>query len=80
MRALIDATDFSVLFSEKKQLFYIGIEPSRPQPAPVYYDLLMSESRTLSYYAVSSGLLSKRHWQTLSRYPRLRAGSVGMAS
>lgn len=80
VRALIDATDFSVLFSEKKQLFYIGIEPSRPQPAPVYYDLLMSESRTLSYYAVSSGLLSKRHWQTLSRYPRLRGGSVGMAS
>lgn len=80
VRAIIDATDFSVLFSEKKQLFYIGVEPSRTPPAPVYYDLLMSESRTLSYYAVSSGLLSKRHWQTLSRYPRLRGGSVGMAS
>ena len=63
-----------------KQLFLIGVNPQLRRQSPVYYDLLMSESRTMSYYAVATGTVDKKHWSTLSRYPIISGSRVGTAS
>ena len=80
IRALADGADLSALYDVGKQLFLIGVNPQLRRQSPVCYDLLMSESRTMSYYAVATGTVDKKHWSTLSRYPIISGSRVGTAS
>lgn len=64
---IIENTDLSVFYNEKRKLFSIGINPADNSPSPNHYDLLMSESRMTSYFAVASKTVSKEHWQRLER-------------
>ena len=59
--------DFAKLYDFRRQLFYIGFDADKNEMAKNRYDLLMSESRLTSYYAISSGQVPKKHWRALGR-------------
>ena len=67
VKALIDATDLKPFFDRRKKLFSIGWDDKKGELAPNHYDMLMSEARMTSYYAVSSGQVEKAHWRALAR-------------
>ncbi len=80
---LISEADFSLMYNTKRKLFYIGFTVEGDGKI-VYgkncYDMLMSETRTLSYIAIAHRKVSADHAQRLSR-PLISSGHyVGIAS
>ncbi|MCR1899749.1 DUF3131 domain-containing protein [Irregularibacter muris] len=64
---IIQETDFSYLYDEKRQLFSIGYNGEEQKLTDSYYDLLASEARVTSYLAVVQGRAPKKHWYRLGR-------------
>lgn len=64
---LTENTDLSVLYNSRRNLFHIGYDFSKKEFTDSYYDLLMSEARMTSYYAVAKKQAPKKHWASLSR-------------
>lgn len=66
---LYNNCDIECMFSKDKNLFSLGLEfdGNTPKQSINYYDLLMSEARTLSYIAVSRRMVPKSHYERLSR-------------
>ena len=64
---LMDKADLSVFYKKERELFSTGIDAVTGKLMPNCYDMLMSEARMLSYYAVSKGIVPKEHWTALSR-------------
>ena len=64
---IISDTDLTPLYSKKRHLFHIGFDLSENSLSSSYYDLLMSEARMTSYFAVSRRIVEKKHWGALSR-------------
>lgn len=71
---LANGTDLHFLYHRKKNLFHIGYDVAQKQLSPSCYDLLMSEARLTSYYAVARRIVPKKHWASLGR-TLARAGS-----
>ena len=69
--ALAEGMNFAPLFDGDAELFWIGLHPDQPNENRVHYDLLASESRLLSFYAVMTGQVPVRHWYRQGR-PRVR--------
>ena len=81
VKKLIDETELRPFFRETKNLFSIGVELERSQSSKIgtswemsegklsvhNYDLIMSEARLLSYFAIGSGQVDKTHWRALQR-------------
>ena len=67
IETLIRQTDLSVFYDKKRNLFSIGWNSDEGGQNPSHYDMLMSESRMLSYFAVARGEAPLRHWGALSR-------------
>lgn len=67
MREMARAMDFAVLYDEKRDLFFIGMDADSNRPSASHYDLLASESRILSYTAMILGQIPLKHWKKLSR-------------
>ncbi len=65
--AIIKDCSFAPFYNRQRALFHIGYDLSEEKLSLSYYDLFMSESRMLSYYAVSSLEIPQKHWGTLSR-------------
>ena len=69
--ALADGMNFAFLYDRQRQLFSIGYRladaggPGRVDPA--YYDLLASESRLASFFAIAKGDVPQSHWFHLGR-------------
>ncbi len=69
--ALANGMSFAFLYDRQRQLFVIGYRladaggPGRPDLA--YYDLLASESRLASFFAIAKGDVPQRHWFRLGR-------------
>lgn len=59
--------DFAALYDSRKNLFYIGFDADKNEMAKNHYDLLMSEARLTSYYAIAKGQIPKKHWRSLGR-------------
>ena len=79
--ALIDETDFRVLYHEKKKLFFIGKNTALPDDENGgCYDLLMSEARTTSFYAIAAGQIPREHWRRLGRGLICGDGYLGLSS
>jgi len=63
--------NFAFLYDRQRQLFSIGYRmadaggPGRVDPA--YYDLLASESRIASFFAIAKGDVPQSHWFHLGR-------------
>ncbi len=64
---LIKECDLSFLYDGRRNLFHISYNTLSKELSSSYFDLLMSEARMTSYFAVASGLADDKHWQSLGR-------------
>ena len=64
---IIENTDFSVLYNDKKSLFSIGYDIEQNRLTNSYYDLLASEARQASLIAIAKKDIPSKHWNSLSR-------------
>ena len=67
------AMDFGLLFDAERKLFRIGYHATADQVEPNYYDLLASEARLASYFAIIKRDVPESHWYALGR-PMTSAG------
>ena len=83
VKALIDKADFSLMYNSRRKLFFIGFtveKDGRLTYGKNCYDMLMSETRTLSYLAIARRKVSVHHLAQLTR-PLISSGRyVGIAS
>ena len=61
------AMDFSLLFDTGSRLFHIGYNVSADRIDPHHYDLLASEARLASFFAIAKGDIEPAHWFHLGR-------------
>lgn len=80
IRRLMEQTDLSALYNKRRKLFHIGYDLEKNELSNIYYDLLMSEARLASYYAVAKRIVPKRHWGTLGRTLTRQNGYTGPVS
>lgn len=66
-QALCDGMDFALLYDPQRRLMHIGINTGSGKRSEGYYDLLESEARLTSYFAVARGDVPREHWRALSR-------------
>lgn len=66
-QALCDGMDFALLYDPQRRLMHIGIDTGSGKRSEGYYDLLESEARLTSYFAVARGDVPREHWCALSR-------------
>lgn len=64
---LIENTNFSILYDDKKKLFSIGFNVEENKLTDSYYDLLASEARQASLIAIAKRDVPVKHWNNLSR-------------
>ena len=64
---LIENTRLSEFYCKKRKLFSIGYDGETGELSKHRYDMLMSEARLMSYFAIASGQAPKEHWRALSR-------------
>ncbi len=67
LRKIIYEMDFKFLFDEQKGLFSIGYNISEQRLDNSYYDLLASEARQTSLFAIAKGDVPETHWFKLAR-------------
>ncbi|MEG0614262.1 MAG: glucoamylase family protein [Oscillospiraceae bacterium] len=77
---LINSTDLSIFYDENRNLFSIGIDISTGKKCENHYDMLMSEARMLSYFAISRHLVPKKHWSCLARTMKSSGNLSGCVS
>lgn len=65
--------DFRLLFDSERKLFHIGYHVTDDRADPHYYDLLASEARLASYFAIIKRDVPESHWYALGR-PMTRVG------
>ncbi len=67
MEKIIVEADLKIFYNIPRNLFSTGINADTGELAPNCYDMLMSEARMLSFFAIATGQAPKKHWQSLSR-------------
>ena len=80
LEQFIEDSDFSFLYNHGRKLFCIGYDVLTEKQSENCYDLLMSEARTTSYFAVAKNLVPKEHWHQLGRPVISNGGHIGLAS
>ena len=66
-RAMAMDMEFGFLFDRPRQLLSIGFLVSKSALDPNCYDLLASEARLASFFAIAKGDIPARHWFRLGR-------------
>ena len=79
-RSLATSTDFRFLYDQERQLLSIGYLPSDGQRDPNCYDLLASEARLASFFAIAKGDIPTKHWFRLGRITTMVAGGAALVS
>ena len=64
---MADEMEFGFLFDQGRQLLSIGYSVDTQAQDPNVYDLLASEARLASFFAIAKGDLPTRHWFRLGR-------------
>ena len=77
---LIDQTDLSSFYNKNRKLFHIGYDMEKEELTNSFYDLLMSEARITSYFAIASRQIPKKHWGALGRTLARQGGFTGPVS
>lgn len=77
---LVKNTDLSVFYDKKSDLFSIGYDQQSDSLSNSHYDMLMSEARMTSYFAIAKGQVRKKHWSSLSRTLSKQDGHTGPIS
>ena len=76
-REMAFAMDYRFLFDPETRLFHIGYNVSASRIDPHHYDLLASEARLASFFAIAKGDVPAGHWFFLGR--PMTPSSVGPA-
>ncbi len=63
----IDRMEFDFLFDEKREVFYLGYQVGSGRLDDNHYDLLASEARTASLFAIAKNEVPRSHWLHMSR-------------
>ncbi|GHG59946.1 glycosyl transferase [Alishewanella longhuensis] len=79
-RAMAMAMDFKFLLNAERNLLSIGFNLSDNQLDHSCYDLLASEARLASLFAIAKGDLSSKHWFRLGRSTTPVADGVALLS
>jgi cyclic beta-1,2-glucan synthetase len=66
-RAMAAAMDFGFLLDPQRRLLSIGYRTADSTLDPSSYDLLASEARLASFFAIAKGDVTTRHWFRLGR-------------
>ncbi|MCL2495168.1 MAG: hypothetical protein FWE98_05875 [Oscillospiraceae bacterium] len=80
LRTLEETCDLCALYNPRRKLFHIGLDLSTGRASGSYYDLLMSEARMTSYYAIAARIVPKKHWGALGRTLARRGRFTGPVS
>lgn len=80
LNLIAEKTDFTMLYSKKRQLFSIGYDVEKDTLGNSYYDLLASEARQASFVAIAKGDVEQKHWFRLNRSMTLMGRSKGLVS
>ncbi len=80
IKTIADATRFSPLYAEKKQLFSVGYNIEENRLTNSYYDLFASEARQTSYIAIARGEAPLKHWFRMGRTMTTVDGYKGLVS
>lgn len=67
-QALCDGMDFALLYDPQRRLMHIGIDTGSGKRSEGYYDLLESEARLTSYFAVARGDVPRAAVRDLRRF------------
>jgi len=67
--------DFAFLYNRKRRLFHIGFRVAEHQLDAGFYDLLASEARATSLWAIAKGDVPAAHWSALGR-PLMACGDL----
>jgi cyclic beta-1,2-glucan synthetase len=65
--SMAHAMDFKFLFDAQRKIFVIGYNVADSRLDNSYYDLLASESRLASFFAIAKGDVPQEHWFRLGR-------------
>jgi len=79
-RAYALEMDFKFLFDDRRKLFSIGYQPAVNMFDNSYYDLLASESRLASFFAIAKDDVPVDHWFRLGRTLTAAAGTRTLIS
>ncbi len=63
----IETMDFGFLFDSSRKIFHIGYNVDNERLDNSYYDLLASEARLASLFAIAMGQIPQEHWLHLGR-------------
>ena len=74
------AMDFSLMFDETTRLFNIGYNVTADRLDPHHYDLLASEARLASFFAIAKGDVPAEHWFSLGRPITKQAHGLALVS
>ena len=76
----LSTMDFSFLFDESRDLLAIGYNVGDHRMDTGFYDLLASEARLASFYAISQGQVGQEHWFALGRLLTASRGAPALLS
>ena len=79
-KAMATAMEFDFLFDRDRQLLSIGYRGTDGSLDSNYYDLLASEARLASFFAIAKGDVPARHWFRLGRTLTQINGDAGLIS
>lgn len=75
-----DAMDFGLMFDAATKLFNIGYNVTADRLDPHHYDLLASEARLASFFAIAKGDVPAEHWFSLGRPVTKQAQGLALVS
>ena len=78
--ALAWSMDFKWLYDEDRRLFFIGYNVTTSQVDTHHYDLLASEARLASFFAIAKGDVPIEHWFHLERPVTRARGGLSLVS
>ena len=78
--AMAEAMDFAPLYDANRRLLHIGYDVSAQRMDAHYYDLLASEARLASYYAIAKQDIPPEHWFYLGRPIVKRRSELALVS
>lgn len=80
VNSLLGDMDFTFLYDAQKDLFSVGYDVREQKLSEYAYDMLSSEARQASFYAIITGQAPVKHWRRLSRIIVKRNGKYILKS
>jgi len=63
----LERMEFEFLFDEQREVFYLGYQVDSGRMDKNHYDLLASEARTASLFAIAQNQVPRSHWLHMAR-------------